>query len=219
MHSQLPIEKSTKSSCEMLRKSVIGKTEVNTECRPLSSRSLGSLSIWRKRSYDRRCTSMRLGIWIGVGILEKSSRLRRARVSFGIAGSSWARKHERKADCPEPRSPREHTQCRAKDAAGCLVQPKTTLRERFTCQQAPTGLQQGRDQKLLASPCDPRSPKLREPCKRGGRTSHDLPLPNRYGPTPTNAEIACEPVAAQAWMGDDLSMRRDTGNCFLPLQI
>jgi hypothetical protein len=35
---------------ETLRKSVMGKTEVKTDCRPLSSRSWGSLSICRKRS-------------------------------------------------------------------------------------------------------------------------------------------------------------------------
>src|SRR6202012_5074297 len=85
LHSQLPIEKSTKSSCEILRKSVIGKTEVKTDCSPLSSRSWGSLSICRKRSYERRCTSMRLGIWMEVGILEKSRRLRIARFSDIVA--------------------------------------------------------------------------------------------------------------------------------------
>ncbi len=50
LHSQLPIEKSTKSNCEMPRKSVMGKTDTNTDCNPESSRSLGSLSICRKRS-------------------------------------------------------------------------------------------------------------------------------------------------------------------------
>src|SRR5215831_1350253 len=50
LHSQLPMEKSTKASSETLRKSVIGKTDWKTDCRPLSSRSLGSLSICRKRS-------------------------------------------------------------------------------------------------------------------------------------------------------------------------
>src|SRR5579863_2680999 len=84
LHSQLPIEKSTKSSCEMPRKSVMGKTDTNTDCSPESSRSLGSLSICKKRSYERRCTSIRLGIWVAVGILEKSSRLRIARFSLGM---------------------------------------------------------------------------------------------------------------------------------------
>src|SRR6185312_3797320 len=45
LHSQLPMAKSTKSSCEILRKSVIGNTEVKTDWSPLSSRSEGSLSI------------------------------------------------------------------------------------------------------------------------------------------------------------------------------
>src|SRR3954447_228278 len=45
LHSQLPMAKSTNSSCETLRKSVMGKTDWNTDCRPASSRSLGSLSI------------------------------------------------------------------------------------------------------------------------------------------------------------------------------
>src|ERR1700743_2852671 len=82
------MEKSTKSSCDILRKSVMGKTEVKTDCRPESSRSEGNLSICRKRSYERRWTSMRLGIRIAVGILEKSRRLRTARFSLGILYSS-----------------------------------------------------------------------------------------------------------------------------------
>src|SRR5664279_1430405 len=63
LHSQLPIANSTKSSCATLRKSVIGNTDWNTACNPESSRSLGSESICRKRSYERFCTSMRFGIW------------------------------------------------------------------------------------------------------------------------------------------------------------
>src|SRR5205807_5300579 len=50
LHSQLPMAKSTNSSCETLRKSVIGNTDWNTDWSPVSSRSLGSLSICRKRS-------------------------------------------------------------------------------------------------------------------------------------------------------------------------
>src|SRR4029077_13254437 len=56
----------------------MGKTDWNTACSPLSSRSLGSLSICRKRSYERFCTSIRFGIWMVAGILEKSKRLRKA---------------------------------------------------------------------------------------------------------------------------------------------
>src|ERR1700753_1828645 len=80
----------------------MGKTDVKTDCRPLSSRSEGSLSILRKRSYERRWTSIRLGIWIDVGIFEKSRRLRRARFSFGMLDSS------RLVDTrPRPTSPKE----------------------------------------------------------------------------------------------------------------
>src|SRR5271165_5586651 len=74
LHSQLPIANSTKSSCDTLRKSVIGNTDWNTACKPESSRSLGSESICRKRSYERFCTSIRFGIWMVAGILEKSKR-------------------------------------------------------------------------------------------------------------------------------------------------
>src|SRR5207248_11214150 len=76
---------STNSSCETLRKSLIGNTDWNTACKPPSSRSLGSLSICRKRSYERLCTSIRFGIWMVVGIVEKLRRLRNAyRLLFGI---------------------------------------------------------------------------------------------------------------------------------------
>src|SRR3974390_2225396 len=75
LHSQLPIANSTKSSCDTLRKSEIGNTDQNTPSNPDSTRSLGSESICRKRSYERFCTSMRLGIWIVAGILEKSNRV------------------------------------------------------------------------------------------------------------------------------------------------
>src|SRR6185437_305907 len=50
LHSQLPIAYSTKSSWLTPRKSLIGNTELNTDCRPSSSRSPGSRSICRKRS-------------------------------------------------------------------------------------------------------------------------------------------------------------------------
>src|SRR5258707_1615594 len=50
LHSQLPIEKSTNASSETFRQSVMGKTDWKTACSPLSTRSLGSLSIWRKRA-------------------------------------------------------------------------------------------------------------------------------------------------------------------------
>src|SRR5438876_5846156 len=59
------------SSVETPRKSEIGKTELNTAWSPVSSRSSGSMFIWRNRSYEFFCTSMRFGIWIAVRILEK----------------------------------------------------------------------------------------------------------------------------------------------------
>ena len=61
LHSQFPMENLTKSSEHVSRKSEKGKTLVNTDCRPASSRSSGSRFICRKRSYDLRCTSMRFG--------------------------------------------------------------------------------------------------------------------------------------------------------------
>src|SRR5581483_914020 len=54
----------------------MGKTELNTLSRPVSSRSPGSRSICRNRSYDFFWTSMRLGIGIDVLIREKSTRSR-----------------------------------------------------------------------------------------------------------------------------------------------
>src|SRR3972149_4687203 len=42
LHSQLPIEYSMNSSEEFSRKSLIGKTDLNTDCRPASSRPGGS---------------------------------------------------------------------------------------------------------------------------------------------------------------------------------
>src|SRR5579859_4838283 len=76
LHSQLPIEYSTTSSCDISRKSLIGNTEVNTDCKPPSSRSLGSRSICKKRWYDFIWTSIKFGIWIEPWIFAKSSRSR-----------------------------------------------------------------------------------------------------------------------------------------------
>src|SRR5215467_3066660 len=59
------------SSVDTPRKSDIGKTELNTACSPVSSRSSGSMFICRNRSYEFFCTSMRFGIWIAVRIFEK----------------------------------------------------------------------------------------------------------------------------------------------------
>ena len=50
LHSQLPIAYSTNSSEQFSRRSVMGKTLLNTDCRPASSRSPGSTRICRKRS-------------------------------------------------------------------------------------------------------------------------------------------------------------------------
>src|SRR4029079_5051006 len=76
LHSQLPIEYSMNSSDEFSRKSLIGKTDLTTDCSPWSSRSDGSRFICRKRSYDLRCISMRFGIGTVVLIFEKSLRSR-----------------------------------------------------------------------------------------------------------------------------------------------
>src|ERR1700758_5464219 len=86
---------STKSSCDTLRKSVIGKTDWKTACKPASSRSLGKGSICRKRSYERFCTSMRLGIWMVAGILEKSKRFRLAVFCCAMykAPDQWQRRY------------------------------------------------------------------------------------------------------------------------------
>ncbi len=50
LHSQSPIVYSTKSSELISRKSEIGNTDLNTASSPVSSRSLGSRSICRKRA-------------------------------------------------------------------------------------------------------------------------------------------------------------------------
>src|SRR5512146_1874182 len=76
LHSQLPIEYSMNSSDEFSRKSLIGKTDLNTDCSPWSSRSEGRRFICRKRSYDLRWISIRFGIGTVVLILEKSLRSR-----------------------------------------------------------------------------------------------------------------------------------------------
>ena len=52
LHSQPPIAYSMNSSDEFSRKSLIGKTDLNTDCNPTSSRSAGRRFICRKRSYD-----------------------------------------------------------------------------------------------------------------------------------------------------------------------
>src|SRR4029078_10448717 len=76
LHSQLPIEYSMNSSDEFSRKSLIGKTDLKTDCRPASSRSEGSRFICRNRSYDFFWISMRFGIGTVVLIFEKSMRSR-----------------------------------------------------------------------------------------------------------------------------------------------
>src|SRR6186713_2329269 len=52
LHSQLPMEYSMNSSDEFSRKSLIGNTDLNTDCSPWSSRSEARRFICRKRSYD-----------------------------------------------------------------------------------------------------------------------------------------------------------------------
>src|SRR5450756_15537 len=58
LHSQLPIEYSMNSSEEFSRKSEIGKTDLNTDCRPASSRSDGrrfiSVSYTHLRAHETR---------------------------------------------------------------------------------------------------------------------------------------------------------------------
>src|SRR6185295_6676892 len=76
LHSQLPIEYSMNSSDEFSLKSLIGNTDLNTDCSPASSRSEGSRFICRKRSYDFFWISMRFGIGTVVLIFEKSMRSR-----------------------------------------------------------------------------------------------------------------------------------------------
>ena len=76
LHSQLPMEYSMNSSDEFSRKSLIGKTDLKTDCRPPSSRSEGRRFICRNRSYDFFWISMRFGIGTVVLIFEKSIRSR-----------------------------------------------------------------------------------------------------------------------------------------------
>src|SRR4051795_10188089 len=71
LHSQLPIEYSMNSSDEFSRKSLIGKTDLKTDCSPASSRSEGSRFICRNRSYDFFWISIRFGIGIVVLIFDE----------------------------------------------------------------------------------------------------------------------------------------------------
>src|SRR5712691_7063514 len=50
LHSHCPMEYSTNSRQQFSRKSVMGNTDLNTACRPDSSRSAGAVYICRKRS-------------------------------------------------------------------------------------------------------------------------------------------------------------------------
>src|SRR5262245_14182782 len=50
LHSQFPMEYSSNSSEEVPRKSEIGKIDLNTACKPVSSRSDGAVYICRNRS-------------------------------------------------------------------------------------------------------------------------------------------------------------------------
>src|SRR4029077_10828240 len=71
LHSQLPIEYSMNSSDEFSRKSLIGKTDLNTDWRPASSRSPGRRFICRNRLYVFFWISIRFGIGTVVLIFEK----------------------------------------------------------------------------------------------------------------------------------------------------
>src|SRR2546427_12304147 len=77
LHSQLPIEYSMNSSDEFSRKTLIGKTDLNTDWSPASSRSLGRRFICRKRSYDFFWISIRFGIGTVVLIFDTSLRSRK----------------------------------------------------------------------------------------------------------------------------------------------
>src|ERR1051326_7956823 len=99
LHSPFPIALSSNSSRLKPRKSEIGKTLLNTLSSPVSSRSLGSRSICRNRSYDFFWTSIKFGIGMEVLILEKSMRSRAAPLSGVIivhpssrAGSGGSKK-------------------------------------------------------------------------------------------------------------------------------
>src|SRR5688500_20194466 len=76
LHFQLPIEYSMNSSDEFSRKSLIGNTDLNTDCRPASSRSEGRRFIWRNRSYDHRHKQNTTTTRTVVLIFEKSLRSR-----------------------------------------------------------------------------------------------------------------------------------------------
>ena len=62
----------------MSLKSLMGKTELKTACRPAFSRFSGSMRVCRKRSKDSFWISIRFGISRIRGILEKSFRTRGA---------------------------------------------------------------------------------------------------------------------------------------------
>ena len=64
------------SSDEFSLKSLIGKTDLNTDWSPTSSRSAGGVYICRNRSYDFFWISIRFGMGTVVRILEKSMRSR-----------------------------------------------------------------------------------------------------------------------------------------------
>ena len=61
---------------EFSLKSEIGKTDLNTDWRPTSSRSAGGVYICRNRSYDFFWISIRFGIGTVLLILENSTRSR-----------------------------------------------------------------------------------------------------------------------------------------------
>src|SRR5215831_13718040 len=68
----------TNSSEAVSLKSLIGKIELNTACRPVFSRFSGSTCVCRKRSKDCFWISIRLGISRIAGIFEKFLRIRGA---------------------------------------------------------------------------------------------------------------------------------------------
>ena len=74
LHSQLPIAYLTNCSSQAPRKSANGNTLVKTAWSPDWSRSSGSRFICRKRSYDRRWTSIRFGRSMKERIFEKFFR-------------------------------------------------------------------------------------------------------------------------------------------------
>src|SRR5215510_11591699 len=95
------------SSDEFSRKSLIGKTDLKTDCRPASSRSEGRRFICRKRSYLFRWISIRFGIGTVVLILEKSLRSRLTFLGrlYMRSSKSWTKKKQML------RAPGTHPQC------------------------------------------------------------------------------------------------------------